>query len=61
MVRANRVQIINALRVTIQALEQDAEIHSEHPDLTALKVILLRRLANLEMDDEADFDRESIS
>jgi hypothetical protein len=52
MLRANRVNIINALRVTIHALEQDAELHSEHPDLYALKTILLRRIADLERDDE---------
>jgi hypothetical protein len=53
MVRANRVNVINALRMTIDALEQDADLPSEHPDLTALKTILLRRIADFERDDDA--------
>jgi hypothetical protein len=53
MVRANRVNVINAFRMTINALEQDAELHSEDPDLSALRTILLRRIAELERDDEA--------
>jgi hypothetical protein len=53
MVRASRVNIINALRVTIHALEQDADLRSEHSDLVSLKGILLRRIADLEQDDES--------
>ncbi len=51
---ADRVNIIHALRVTIHALEQDAEPpHAEQPDLTALKSILLRRISDLERADES--------
>jgi hypothetical protein len=51
MQRANRVNVINALRVTIHALDEDADFRSGRPNLTELKTILLRRIADLERDD----------
>jgi hypothetical protein len=50
----SRVKIINALSGIIHAFEQDAEIKGEDPDLTALRVILLRRIEDLQRDDESD-------
>ena len=51
MARANRVNIIDALRATIDALEQDSDIPDGDTDLAALKTILVRRVADLERED----------
>jgi hypothetical protein len=53
MARANRVSIINALRATIETLEQDSDISDGDTDLAALKIILVRRIAELEREDGA--------
>ena len=50
----SRVKIINALSGIIQAIEQDAGLQGENTDLPALRVILLRRIQDLQGDDEPD-------
>jgi hypothetical protein len=42
--------IINGLRLTILALEQHPEVHSDDADLLALRSMLLRRVTGFEGD-----------
>jgi hypothetical protein len=53
MARTHRVEVIHALRATIQGLEQDSDIPSGNADLATLKAILVRRIAELEREDNS--------
>jgi hypothetical protein len=52
MAPANRPELVNVIRATIHALEQDSEAISTDPNLAGLKTILVRRIAGLEREDE---------
>jgi hypothetical protein len=52
MAPANRPKLVDVIRATIHALEQDSEAISTDPNLAGLKTILVRRIADLERDDE---------
>lgn len=47
-------QIVNALRITIQQLEQESSAPPEDPALIALKRMLLQRLAEKTSEEQTD-------
>jgi hypothetical protein len=56
MAGGSHQQIVKALRATIEQLERDPETRPEDPALDVLKRLLVRRLATIEVEEEAEPD-----